>query len=107
MARARSSGNGLLEESMTALSQSMTALNQSVATLNQAHAEMNQTQTALLARLSETERINAERFARIEATLAEHSRTLAEHGRILAEMWRFMQAMPEAIREKIGFKPPL
>jgi hypothetical protein len=39
-----------------------------------------------------------ERFARIEAILAEHGRILSEHTRIL-------RALPDTIREEIGFKP--
>jgi hypothetical protein len=37
------------------------------------------------------------RFARIESILLEHTRILQEHSRILA-------ALPDAVREKIGFK---
>jgi hypothetical protein len=48
-------------------------------------------------RFAEMERSTSERFARIEAILIQHSQILAEHTRIL-------QALPEAIREKIGFK---
>jgi hypothetical protein len=44
------------------------------------------------ARIAETDRLNAERFARIEAILMEHSRIL--------------RALPDAIRDKIGFKSP-
>ena len=62
-------------------------------------AILTQNQDAFLARASETDarvaemdRINSERFARIEALLIEHSRIL--------------RALPEAIREKIGFKLP-
>ncbi len=48
-------------------------------------------------RLNEMERINTERFARIEAILLEHSRILADHTRIL-------QDLRDAVRERIGFK---
>jgi hypothetical protein len=58
-----------------------------------------QNQAAFLARaaeidagVAELQRSNAERFARIEALLLEHNRIL--------------QAMPEAIREKIGSSRP-
>ncbi len=83
MARSKSFRNGRLEEAMATLLQ------------NQASflARISETDR----RLAETDRINAERFARIEAILMEHSRILAEHTRIL-------QALPDAIREKIGFK---
>jgi hypothetical protein len=43
------------------------------------------------ARVAEMDRTNSERFARIEALLVEHSRIL--------------QALPDAIRDKMGFKP--
>jgi hypothetical protein len=43
------------------------------------------------------ERANSERFARIETTMASILRVLDEHSRLL-------QRLPEAVREKIGFK---
>lgn len=53
--------------------------------------------------MAETGRLHAkfereanERFARIEAQMAEIIRVLNEHGRIL-------ERLPEAIRERIGF----
>jgi hypothetical protein len=69
----------------------------------------------------ELKRETDERFARIEAQMAEiirvlneHGRLLErlpevirdieEHGRILAEHTRILERLPEAIREKIGFK---
>jgi hypothetical protein len=77
MARAKEPRNGRLEEAMAML-----------------------IQAAFLARMAEsdrqfreTERLNAERFARIETILLDHSRILAEHSRILA-------ALPETIRPK-------
>jgi hypothetical protein len=45
----------------------------------------------------EIERATSERFSRIEATMASILRVLDEHGRML-------ERLPEAIREKIGFK---
>jgi hypothetical protein len=42
--------------------------------------------------VAETNRINAERFARIEAILLEHSRIL--------------RALPDMICDKLGFKSP-
>ena len=65
-----------------------------------------QNQAAFVARQSETDRLHleferatAERFARIETQMAEIIRVLNEHGRIL-------EHLPEAVREKIGFKSP-
>ena len=99
MARARDQRNGRLEEAMAILLQNQ--------------ASLVQNQTSFLARLADMERINAERFARIEAILlehsrilAEHSRILAEHSRILAEHGRILEALPDTIRQRIGFRVP-
>jgi len=81
MARAKVERNGRLEEAM--------------ATLLQNQASLVQNHISFLAWRSEIE----QRFARIEAILLEHSRILGEHTRIL-------QALPETIRERIGFKVP-
>src|SRR2546429_173392 len=90
MARAKSSGNGRLEEAMVLLIQNQ--------------ASFIQSQTAFVSRIAEMDRMNAERFARIEALLGEHSRFLGEHGRILLEVLQRLGAVEQAIREKIGFK---
>jgi hypothetical protein len=92
MARAKNQGNGRLQEALE--------------TLVQNQASFVQGQTAFLARMAEADRINAERFARIEGILLDHSRILAEHSRILAEHSRILQSLPDTIREKIGFKMP-
>jgi hypothetical protein len=83
MARTKSAGDGRLEEAL--------------ATLIQNQASFLARMSEIDARVAEMNRINTERFARIEALLIEHSRILQEHSRIL-------QALPEMIREKIGFK---
>jgi len=77
MARAKSAGNGRLEEAL--------------ATLIQNQAAFVTRMSEIDARVADMDRLNAERFARIEALLLEHNRIL--------------QALPDAIREKIGFKP--
>ncbi len=51
-----------------------------------------------LADMSVLKRESDQRFARIEADIAAIFRELAEHRRILL-------ALPEAVRDKIGFKP--
>ena len=76
MARARNPSNGRLEDAI---------------------ATLIQNQASFLSRMAQMDQISSERFARIEALLLDHSRILAEHTRIL-------QALPETIREKIGFK---
>jgi hypothetical protein len=45
----------------------------------------------------EIERATSERFSRIEAQMAETIRVLNEHGRML-------ECLPEAVRDKNGFK---
>ena len=92
MARKNASQNGheRLEEAMALLIRNR-------ATLVQTQTAMVQNQTAFLARLAEMERASAERFARIEADIGAILRVLAEHGRLL-------ERLPEAVREKIGFK---
>jgi len=102
MAKTKSDGNGRvdrLEEAMSALGQAQTNLVQAQTNLVQAQATLAQQQTAFLARIAEidarmaeTNRINSERLARIEAILMEHSRIL--------------RALPDAVRDKIGFKGP-
>jgi hypothetical protein len=85
MARARGAGNGRLEEALATLIQ------------NQAAFVARMTETD--ARIAEMDRINAERFARIEERFARIEALLLEHNRIL-------QALPDVIRDKIGFKAP-
>ena len=65
--------------------------------LEEAMAMLIQNQAAFLGRLAETERVTAERFARIEADIATILRVLSEHSRML-------ERLPEAVREKIGFR---
>jgi hypothetical protein len=102
MARTKSDGNGRvdrLEETMSALSLAQANLVQAQAALTQQQtiflariAESDARWVELKARMAETDRLNAERFARIEALLMEHSRIL--------------KALPDAVRDKIGFKSP-
>lgn len=116
MARTKNGGNGRvdrLEEILSAMGQAQANLQQAQASLVLAQANLVQAQAALAqqhtaflahaaeidvrvseinARMAETNRVNSERFARIEAILMEHSRIL--------------RALPDAIRDKIGFKSP-
>src|ERR1700722_16302454 len=99
MAKATRNGNGRLAEAIAILLQN---------------------QASFLARISDMDKISAERFGRIETILLEHSRILAEHSRILAEQGRvladhsrvladqglILRSLPDAIRDKIGFKVP-
>jgi hypothetical protein len=85
MARAKRSGNGALEQSITNLNQAMATLIQTIADTNRDVAELRR-------QSQETEKRIEQRFVRIEAILLEHSRILT--------------ALPDAIRDKIGFKAP-
>jgi hypothetical protein len=85
MARAKEQGNGRLEEAMAVLLQNTATLVQTQAAFVASMAENNR-------RWAESERNIMERFSRVEAILIEHNRIL--------------QALPDAIREKIGFKVP-
>ncbi|HTU89889.1 MAG TPA: hypothetical protein VMF69_07325 [Gemmataceae bacterium] len=85
MARTKSEGNGRLEEAMALLIQNQASFVAQMAETNRQIAEIQR-------QIAETDRINAERFRRIEAILLEHTRIL--------------QALPEAVRDKIGFKAP-
>jgi hypothetical protein len=102
MARTKNGGNGRIDR----LEEAQANLVQAQANLVQTHAALAQQQTMFLARMAETDRLNAERFARIEAILNEHSRILNEHSRILNEHSRILKALPDAVRDKIGFKSP-
>jgi len=94
MARARGQGNGKLDK-----------LDEAMAALVQAQATLVQNQAGFQSQISDLQRLNAERFARIEAILLDHSRILAEHTRILAEHGKILQSLPDAVREKISFRP--
>lgn len=87
------SGNGRINR----LEEAMTQLIQNQAAFNQVIAQQNQNQTAIVAELRELQRQTVERFARIERILLDHTQILQEHSRIL-------QNLPEAVRQKIGFK---
>jgi hypothetical protein len=97
MAKARESRNGRLEDAMATALQTQASLQQILASVQQNQASMQQTLTAFLAQMAEMKADSDRRFARIEAILLDHTRILQEHSRILA-------ALPEAIRDKIGFK---
>jgi hypothetical protein len=92
MARAKEQKNGRLEEALVIMLQNM--------------ATLVQTQAAFVADKRETDkeladlrRQNNERFAQIDQRLATIEAVLREHNRIL-------ERLPDAVREKIGFKPP-
>lgn len=66
--------------------------------LEDAVVTLIQNQASFLARVSDMDRINSERFARIDERLARIEAVLVRQAQLL-------EALPEAVREKIGFKP--
>lgn len=83
-------GHSRLEEAMALLVQNQAAFVGRQGETDRAHVEFER-------RHLEFERETADRFARIEAQMAEIIRVLSEHGRIL-------ERLTEAVRDKIGFK---
>jgi hypothetical protein len=83
MARARNQKNGRLEEAMT---------------------NLLQTQALFLGQLADINHRIDQRFARMDERIARIEAILVQHGQILNEHTRILQALPEAVREKIGFK---
>lgn len=77
-------------------------LDEALATLIQNQATLVQNQAAFVSEMPENNRRHVEfkqRFARIEAQMEKIIRVLAEHSRLL-------ECLPDAIRDKIGFKAP-
>ncbi len=96
MARVNNGGNGRLEEAMAMLIQNQASFLARVSEIDARVADTNariaETDRITNARIAEMDRINSERFARIETLLLEHNRIL--------------EALPDVLRDKIGFKPP-
>jgi uncharacterized protein YukE len=68
--------------------------------LDEALATLIQNQAAFVGQMAANDRRHAEfdeRFARIESKMNEIIRVLSEHGRLL-------ERLPEAVRDKIGFR---
>jgi hypothetical protein len=80
-------------------------LEEAVALLMQNQATLMQNQAAFLARVSEMDRVSSERFARIEERLGRLEANMETILRVLSEHARLLEALPEAVRQKIGFKP--
>jgi hypothetical protein len=86
----KNSGNGRLDDALASLAQAQISLTQAHATLAQTQATFLERISEIDARMADTDRVNSERFARIEA--------------ILMDLIHMMERLPEAVREKIGFK---
>jgi hypothetical protein len=94
---ATQNGHQRLEEALALLVQNQAAFVNRFSETDRAHAEAEQRRLELERQHLELKQQSDERFARIEAQMAEIIRVLNEHGRIL-------ERLPDAIREKIGFK---
>jgi hypothetical protein len=87
-----------LEDALATLLQNQATLVQNQAIYQAQKAEVDQRIAEIQRQMAETERqrvetdrLSAERFARIEA--------------ILVDLMRMMERLPEAVREKTGFRP--
>ncbi len=90
MARAKSNGNGKLEEAMATVLHTQAAMQQTQATMQQAYADMITRFAQFEKEMAQIRRESDERFARIEAILLEHNRILSR--------------LADTVGEKIGFK---
>jgi hypothetical protein len=93
MARAKEQRNGRLEEAMTLLLHNQ--------------AELVQTQTAFVAQMRDRDREMIEfqrRFARIDERFSQMDQRFAQMDQRLAGIERILERLPDAVRDKIGFK---
>ena len=104
MARARNQRNGRLEEAMATLLQKQSNLVQNQALFLAQVAEMNHWFDERFARIDDRFARIDERLARMDERFAQLEAILLQHSQILNEHTRILQALPEAVREKIGFK---
>jgi DNA repair ATPase RecN len=102
MARARNRTNGRLEEALATLLQNQATLVQNqaafVAQLRERDREMIEMQRRF-ARIDE-------RFAQVDQRFAQIDQRLANIESVLREYNRILERLPDAVREKIGFKAP-
>jgi hypothetical protein len=92
MARVREHGNGKLEEALATLLQTQAIFVQNQAEFAAQKVESDKRIARMEKDFADFRRETAERFERIEAILIEHNRIL--------------KALPDMLREKIGFKVP-
>jgi hypothetical protein len=81
-------------------------LDEAMRDLARAQALLVQTQAKFVSDMAETNHRLDMRFSKIDERFGHIEATLAQHGQILNELIRILHALPEAVREKIGFKPP-
>ena len=72
--------------------------------LQEAMTLLIQNQAAFLGRVSEMDRLSSERFARIDERFARLETNMATVLRVLAEHGRMLETLPQAVRDKSGFK---
>lgn len=100
MAKKGQNGNGQdrLSEAMALLIQNQAAFVAQLKDSDHKHLEFQRQHLEFERKNMEFERATQEQFAQIKAQMAEIIRVLNEHSRILTNL-------PEAVRDKIGFKP--
>jgi hypothetical protein len=99
MARKEPEANGhdRLADALATLIQNQAAFVGQLAETERHHLEFERRHLEFERRHQQFEQETAERFARIETQMAQIIQVLAEHGRIL-------ERLPDAVRDKIGFK---
>lgn len=79
-------------------------LGEATAMLIQNMAILTQNQATFLNQIAEIERSTAARFARIDERFARMEQDMTAIMRVLADHGRLLERLPEAVRDKIGFK---
>ncbi len=95
----RKTANGQLEQAMAVLINNQSSFLAHIAHFNEQMAQTNAQIAQTNAEIAQSNARIDERFLHIESELAEIRSILLRHEHML-------QALPEAIREKIGFTPP-
>ena len=93
----RQTRNGRLDEALADLAKNQVAMQATQASLQAATASLINNQASFQTNLMALAAQTAERFARIEAELAEIRAILGRHEQLL-------EALPEAVRQRIGFE---
>ena len=91
-----------LEQAMTLLIQNQAAFVAHLGSMDERFARIEERTDQRFALM---EARTDKRFARVEERLDKIEQLLAEHHQILIGLQEAIHALPEAIRDKIGFKP--
>src|SRR5438270_12261991 len=113
MARKRNQGNGQFDESLKTMQQALTQMLQAQANMEQNLSAQSQLQTAFLARMAESDAETAQlrrRMIQIDADIAETNRLNAQtfariEGRF-ARIEAILAGLPEAVHRRFDFQPP-